>query len=252
MQTQKTRNRALDTDETQPDAAGKVMALQVKRLPIESLKEHPRNSEVRRHPDPDSPEWEVMVSSLNHDYFDPVVWNKRNGQLVSGHLRCKVMQSIGVTEVDVVVVDYDEPTHIARLLAANNLLGQDDKKGMKQFLTELGSVPSFDLKLTGFSTESLASKFKISLPSSSTQKDNGEDDDADSNDGSSVANYKSANDNIPLVLSFSPNDHIEVMGLLRAIRNDAAAIEGVSMGEISNSAAVLRALHQYKPTQPNS
>jgi hypothetical protein len=246
--TQPTRNRAktTPTDGMSTPNPDKVMAIQVRRLPIDNLKEHPRNKEVRNHPEPGSPEWDVMVSSLSHDYFDPMVWNQRNGQLVSGHLRRKVMQSMGVTEVDVVVVDYDEPTHIARLLAANNLIGQDDKKGMKSFLTELVSIPDFDLNLTGFSTESLASKFKFDVSSHSTETSPKNKVD-DENDGSSTANYKSPSDSVPLVLSFSPSDHIEVMSLLRAIRKDVAAIDGTTMGDVSNSDAIFRALQQYTP-----
>ena len=98
-----------------------ALKLTVKAMPMALLKAHPQNP--RLHPEPGSAEWATLRKSLEHDYFDPVVWNKRNGFLVSGHLRAKVMDDMGVETVDVVVVDYDEPTHEARMIAANRQTG---------------------------------------------------------------------------------------------------------------------------------
>jgi len=101
-----------------------VAAIRIRRLPIGEIKPHPRNP--RTHPKPGSPVWKVLLRSVEHDYFDPLVWNERTGYLVSGHFRLKVMESIGITEIDVSVVDYDEPTHYARMIAANKNTGWDD------------------------------------------------------------------------------------------------------------------------------
>src|SRR4051794_30220498 len=97
--------------------AEKVAALRIERMAVAELQPHPRNP--RKHPAVDSPAWEALKKSLGHDYFDPLVVNVRNGKLVSGHLRQKVMLALGFTHADVSVVDYDEPTHVARLIAAN-------------------------------------------------------------------------------------------------------------------------------------
>ena len=112
--------------------------LNIQRLPLATLQPHPRNP--RNHPEPDSPAWQVIEASLKHDYFDPIVWNVRNGQLVSGHLRSKVLARLGFTAADCVVVDYDEPTHIARMLAANKLTGEDDVEAQKVLLAELNGT----------------------------------------------------------------------------------------------------------------
>lgn len=100
----------------------KVAAIDIRRLPISELRPHPRNP--REHPEPGTPGWEVLRKSVEHDYFDPLVWNQRNGYLVSGHFRRKIMEAGGITHVDVSVVDYDEPTHYARMIAANRPLGE--------------------------------------------------------------------------------------------------------------------------------
>lgn len=128
----------------------KVAALKLKRMTLSSLKPHPRNDEIRNHPEEGSAEWKTLSRSLDHDYFDPLVYNQRNGYLVSGHLRLKVMLSDGFTHADVSVVDYDEHTHMARMLAANNNLGEADFEGMEIFFEELNMGKDFDMALTGF------------------------------------------------------------------------------------------------------
>lgn len=95
-----------------------------------------------------------MQRSLEHDYFDPLVWNERNGFLVSGHLRLKVLVGMGFTHVDVSVVDYPEPVHCARMIAANRPLGEFEEA----LLTELAGVielAGLDAALAGYDTKSL-------------------------------------------------------------------------------------------------
>lgn len=115
-------------------------------MSIRRLREHPRNP--RTHPKQGSDEWEALKKSLEHDYFDPIVFNRRNGFLVSGHLRYKVLLSMGIEEVDVVVVDYDENTHLARMIAANTQSGQNDWEQVAGLLE--------DLKETGMDIHSMA------------------------------------------------------------------------------------------------
>ncbi len=112
----------------------KHLALTVKTLAIDQLKPHPRNPRV--HPEHGSPEWETLKASLAHSYFDPIVWNERNGMLVSGHLRTKVLEAEGVESVDAVVVDYDEATHLARMIAANRQVGTFDDNALIGILAE--------------------------------------------------------------------------------------------------------------------
>lgn len=123
-------------------------------LGIELLLPHPRNP--RKHPAKGTPEYETLVTSLTYDYFDPIVWNVRNGMLVGGHLRAKVLLDMGVTQVRVIVVDYDEPTHIARMMAANKSIGQNDDKVLSELLGELEGMSDFETGLTGFTGKEIA------------------------------------------------------------------------------------------------
>lgn len=126
----------------------RVASLHVERKKLSALKPHARNP--RTHPKEGSEEWETLRASLAHDYFDPIVWNQRNNTLVSGHLRRKVLMKDGVKEADVVVVDYDEHTHLARMIAANKLQGKDNTDMLTAIFGELGEIEEFDLSLTGF------------------------------------------------------------------------------------------------------
>jgi len=131
-----------------------VAELNIKRMPIDALAAHPRNPRV--HPGPGSKEWDVLKRSLKSEYFDPIVFNKRNKMLVSGHLRTKVLKESGVTHADCVVVDYDEKTHCARMIAANKSIGKDNDKTLKDLLSDLdGEMGLEDMALTGYTEEEL-------------------------------------------------------------------------------------------------
>lgn len=132
-------------------ASEKTASLIVERKSLAELHDHPKNEEIRRHPEPGTPQWEVLKASLQHDYFDPVVWNKRNGRLVSGHLRKKLLLSMGFTHADVSVVDYDETTHLARMISANRGAGDDMVDGLHKALEGISKEDGFDFALTGFS-----------------------------------------------------------------------------------------------------
>lgn len=140
----------------------KAATLRIERLPLSELRPHPRNP--RRHPEPGSPEWGALKSSLAHDYFDPLVWNRRNGTLVSGHLPVKVLREMGFTAADVVVVDYDEPTHLARLVAANRAIGEDDQDLLAKLLGELDGAAA----LTGIAADELKQLLEAGAPAEDT------------------------------------------------------------------------------------
>lgn len=117
------------------------------------LRPHPRNP--REHPEPGTEAWEKLKRSLADAYFDPLVWNRRNGLLVSGHLRRKVLLELGFTHADVVVVDWDEPKHLANMLRANQEAGKDDRAGLRTILQEL-QLGGAELALTGLPDVELA------------------------------------------------------------------------------------------------
>jgi DNA modification methylase len=121
-------------------------------MPLGELKPHPRNP--REHPKQGSPLWEVMKRSLQFDYFDPIIWNSRNGFLVGGHLRVKLLLELGYTHADVSVVDYDEPTHYARMISANRPLGEWEETILASLAGDIEAA-GLDAALAGFDHKSL-------------------------------------------------------------------------------------------------
>ena len=80
----------------------------------------------------------------------PVV-NKRTKRIIAGHMRIRVLREKGITEVEAVVVDFDETMEKAANLALNRIgEGNWDKEKLCQFLNDLSGMPDFDMSLTGF------------------------------------------------------------------------------------------------------
>jgi ParB/RepB/Spo0J family partition protein len=105
--------------------------------PLSKLTPHPKNP--RKHPATGSEGWLRLKQSLQNVYFDPLVINRRNGLLVSGHLRKKVMEEMGYHLVDVVVIEVSEEEHIALLMGANKQIGEFDYPQVTKLLRELQS-----------------------------------------------------------------------------------------------------------------
>lgn len=140
---------------------GKRATLIIRRLALAKCAPHPKNP--RKHPEPGTPEWSALERSLALDYFDPIVWNKQNGLLVSGHLRCKVLEQMGYTEVDAVVVDYDDITHLARLVAANKQQGANDLPILRDVITEIGESALGLEGLTGWTIPEVEELMKVDI-----------------------------------------------------------------------------------------
>lgn len=110
-----------------------------------------------------------------------VVVNRRNGQLVSGHMRSEAFLNSDKAKIDVTLtyqqptrtgtvaegyvtiegekfsyreIDVDEKTHKAMALAANTNAGQFDMTGLTSWLNEL-NAEGFDMDLTMMSTDEL-------------------------------------------------------------------------------------------------
>ena len=81
---------------------------------------------------------------------EPLVWNKRTGNLVGGHQRLKVLKARGDSEAPCVVVDLPPEKEMALNLALNRISGDWDEGKLASVLGELVRVPEFDVGLTGF------------------------------------------------------------------------------------------------------
>jgi DNA modification methylase len=122
--------------------------MEIRKIPIEKL--NPAAYNPRKDLQPGDPEYEKLKRSMQEfGYVEPIVWNKRTGNIVGGHQRYKVLLDMGMQEVDCVVVDLDETKEKALNLALNKIQGDWDENKLAELMAEL-DVSAFDVSLTGF------------------------------------------------------------------------------------------------------
>jgi ParB-like chromosome segregation protein Spo0J len=132
-----------------------VTTLEVRLLPVDSLKPAPYNP--RRELSPDSPAYRKLTASLREfGLVEPLVWNETSGYVVGGHARLRILKEIGVTEVSVSIVRLGPEREKALNLVLNNreAQGRFDPAKLVDLLEQLSDLPELDL--TGFSAKDLA------------------------------------------------------------------------------------------------
>lgn len=123
--------------------------MEVQRVSIESINPAPYNP--RKDLKPGDPEYERLVRSLDEfGCVEPLVWNRRSGNLVGGHQRLKVLKARGDTEVEVSVVDLSPEREKALNIALNRISGDWDQEKLAALLDELIKTPDIDIDLAGF------------------------------------------------------------------------------------------------------
>ena len=127
--------------------------MEIRKIPIEQL--NPAAYNPRKDLQPGDPEYEKLKRSMQEfGYVEPIVWNKRTGNIVGGHQRYKVLLDMGMREVDCVVVDLDDAKEKALNLALNKIQGDWDYAKLKDLLEEL-DTGTFDIELTGFGLDEI-------------------------------------------------------------------------------------------------
>ncbi len=132
------------------------MALQLTErvVPLASLKLDPRNAKVHG-------ERNLAVIRASFEKFgqvEPLVVNKRTGQVVGGHGRVTVMQEMGWTETKIVEVDLDDQaaTELALVLNRSAELGEWDVTKLGGLITDLQGM-NVDLSAIGWDANQIKS-----------------------------------------------------------------------------------------------
>lgn len=127
--------------------------MKIVRIPIEMINPAPYNPRIDLKPGDE--EYEKLKRSIEEfGYVEPLVWNRRTGNLVGGHQRFKILvNEKGYTEVDVSEVDLDETREKALNIALNKISGDWEATKLAELLQELQASDEIDLELTGFSEE---------------------------------------------------------------------------------------------------
>lgn len=120
----------------------------------------PADYNPRKDLKPGDPEYEKLKRSIEQfGYVEPVIWNENTGRVVGGHQRLKVLTDMGITEVDVVVVDMDTEKEKALNIALNKISGEWDTEKLALVIADLQGT-DFDVSLTGFDPEELEDLFR--------------------------------------------------------------------------------------------
>lgn len=104
---------------------------------------------------PGDPEFEKIARSIEEfGYVDPIIINK-DGTIIGGHQRCAVMEHLGYTEAEVVVLDLDKNREKACNIALNKIAGEWDKEKLTALLIEL-DASELNTDVTGFDKNELS------------------------------------------------------------------------------------------------
>lgn len=122
---------------------------------------------------PGDAEYEKLKRSITEfGYVEPVIWNQTTGRVVGGHQRLKVLQEMGMTEIDCVIIEVSEEKEKALNIALNKISGDWDTNKLALLITDLQGS-DLDVSLTGFEPVEIDALFKDDI------KDGVKDDDFD-------------------------------------------------------------------------
>ena len=126
--------------------------LNLKEKPLKWLK--PAEYNPREDLQPGDPEYEKIRASIEaFTYVDPIIANK-DGTVIGGHQRLKVLKDMGYETADVVVVDKDKDEEKALNIALNKISGNWDSEKLATVIGEI-DTSGLDTTLTGYEEEEI-------------------------------------------------------------------------------------------------
>ena len=136
--------------------------MEILSIPVKEI--NPAAYNPRKDLQPGDPEYEKLKKSiLEFDMVEPLVWNRKTGNLVGGHQRLKILIELGIDKVDVSVVELSPVKEKALNIALNKIQGEWDFPKLKDLLEEL-DTGEFDIEITGFDDaeiEDLVTQFHV-------------------------------------------------------------------------------------------
>lgn len=121
--------------------------MKVITLPVADL--HPADYNPRKDLKPGDKQYEKLARSIEEfGYVEPIVWNRRTGNIIGGHQRLKVLIEKGYTEVEAVELDLSDQEERILNVALNKITGRWDTEKLISVLEELKDQD--EMQLTGF------------------------------------------------------------------------------------------------------
>ncbi|WP_446898829.1 site-specific DNA-methyltransferase [Clostridium sp. LBM24168] len=131
--------------------------MEIQKVSVKKL--NPAKYNPRKDLKPGDPEYEKLKRSIEtFGYVEPVIWNKKTGNIVGGHQRFKVLKQEGAKEIECVVVDISPDEEKALNVALNKVSGEWDMPKLADILDELDKS-MFDISLTGFDAAEIEDLF---------------------------------------------------------------------------------------------
>lgn len=110
---------------------------------------------------PGDAQYEALKNSLGRfGLVEPLVVNRKTGNLISGHQRLNVLKAQGIEETEVIVADLDEETEKAANIAMNKIEGEWDYDKLDEIFEGMDRE---ELKFTGFEPGEVASMYEEAL-----------------------------------------------------------------------------------------
>lgn len=76
---------------------------------IKMSKLNPAKYNPRKDLKPEDAEYKKLKRNMSEfGYVEPIVWNKRTGNIISGHQRYKILKDLNYKDAECVVVDLDD------------------------------------------------------------------------------------------------------------------------------------------------
>ncbi len=128
--------------------------MEIKKISVDKLKAAKYKPRVDLQPEDE--EYKKLKRSIEvFGYVEPIVWNKRTGNIVGGHQRLKILISQGYKEIEVSCIDVSEEDEKVLNVSLNKIKGRWDIEKLSDILREFDEVDS--IGLTGFEERELES-----------------------------------------------------------------------------------------------
>src|ERR1043166_1342965 len=123
--------------------------MKMSKVPIGKLKAAAYNPRIDLKPG-DAVYEHLKQSIETFGYLQPIIVNRRTGNVVGGHQRLKVLKHLGHTVVEVIYVNLPLEKEKALNLTLNKTVGEWDEDKLGALLQEFQGLTDFDIGLTGF------------------------------------------------------------------------------------------------------
>lgn len=128
-----------------------MQKIKIERISFDQMNPAPYNPRADLRPG--DPEYDALKQSIEtFGCVEPIVWNRRTGNIVGGHQRFKVAKDLGYTEDNAAVVDLDENQEKALNLALNKVSGRWDNDKLAAVLEELQAA---SIEAIGFTDDEI-------------------------------------------------------------------------------------------------